>query len=152
MLCLGPTWAHDIVLTDDGGRPLVVLLLKPQWSVEASRDAVELTSPNVRSRIHAIELRSSANLEEGRVFLETMRDTLFQTYQPIAEQPTEVDGVPAIWIRGRGLSRGFDTSLEALIFREPGGQLCLIMLQQDVGYESNVTDLRTMVSLPEPSF
>lgn len=145
---VNPVLAHDVVLMDEDGDALVVLSLLPEWSAVAARDALELTSPNDRTRIHCVELRSSATVEEGKVFLKTMRETLFQTYQENPEQPTEIDGVPAILYSGRGISRGFDTYLEALVFREPGGRVCLVMLQQDVGYESKVTDLKTMVRLP----
>jgi hypothetical protein len=149
VFCLsGSSWAHDIVLEDESGRPLVVLLLKPQWTAVAAREALELTSPDDRTRIHCLELSASADIEEGHVFLKTMRDTMFQTYEATANESTDLDGVPAILLRGRGMSRGFDTYMEALIFREPGGRICLVMLQQDVGYESTVTDLKSVVSLP----
>jgi hypothetical protein len=144
---MGPGSAHEILLKADDGRVLLVLQLKPQWSATAARDAVELASPNGRTRIHCLELRASTDLEEGRVFLQTMRDSLFQTYEPEEDESTELDGTPALLLRGRGMSRGFDTKLEALIFRTIDGNVCLVTLQQDVGYESD-TQLKSFLSLP----
>lgn len=147
LLLPGPGSAHEILLKSDDGQVLLVLQLKPQWSATAARDAVELASPNGRTRVHCLELRASTSLEEGRVFLQTMRDTLFQTYEPEGDENTELDGTPALLLRGRGMSRGFDTKLEALIFRTADGNVCLVTLQQDVGYETD-TQLKSFISLP----
>lgn len=146
-MLLGPGAAHEILLKADDGRVLLILQLKPHWSATAARDAVELTSPNGRTRVHCLELRASTDLQEGRVFLQTMRDSLFQSYEPTADEQTDIGGTPALLLRGRGISRGFDTELEALIFRTVDGNVCLVMMQQDVGYETD-TELRSFISLP----
>lgn len=147
LLMFAQCWAHEFVLEGEAGKPLVAVKVKPQWSVVAARDAFELNSPNDRTRIHCLELRSSTSLEEGRVFLETLRDTLFQSYETTSDEVTDLGGQSALLLRGRGISRGFDTSIEALIFQTSEGHICLVMMQQDVGYEGAL-ELKSLVRVP----
>jgi hypothetical protein len=152
-LCLGlffglSALAHEVVLSDQKGIPLLKVQFNPEWTALASRDGIELSSPDNRNRLYCLEFSSYANLEEGVVFLQTLRDTLFQSYENVSDEVIEFEGMPARLVRGKGVSRGFDTALEALIFRSPKGNICLVMLQQDLGYESNLGPLRDLVRLP----
>lgn len=140
--------AHEVIFSDQHGVRLMKILFKPGWTALASRDELELTSPDGRNRIYCLDFPSYVKLEEGVVFLQTARDALFQSFQNLSDETIDFHGSPARLIRGKGVSRGFDTALEALIFRDPRGNICLVMLNQDIGYEAALPPLPQLVSLP----
>ena len=84
-LCLAAT-AHQVIMTDENGLPLMNVTLLPEWSVLASSDGLELVSGNSRTRLHCLELRSCHNIDEAKVFLRTLRDGLtFLAAIPVME-------------------------------------------------------------------
>jgi hypothetical protein len=139
-------WAHQVTLSNERGQTLLVLTLLPEWTVLASQEGLELTSPNSRTRLHCLELRSCKDVEEGKVFLKTLRDTIYQSYQEVSTEAIEVAGKPVLRLRATGISRGFETAQDALIFRTRDGTFCLVMLQQDVGYEGKA--LLDLLAIP----
>lgn len=146
-LCLSAA-AHQVVLSDDDGHTLLVIRLLPEWTVLASQDGLELASPNSRTRLHCLELKSAKDVEEAKVFLRTLRDTLYQRYDEISSESTELSGQPAMRFRASGISRGLPTEQDAIIFKAKTGTFCLILLQQDVGYEGKLPALTDLVTAP----
>lgn len=147
-LCLAAT-AHQVIMTDENGLPLMNVTLLPEWSVLASSDGLELVSGNSRTRLHCLELRSCHNIDEAKVFLRTLRDSMYQSYQELASESVDLQGRPAFRLRAKGVSRGFETNQEAIVFRTGNGTFCLVMLQQDVGFEGKLPPLTEIITVPE---
>lgn len=147
-LLAAPSWAHEVTLQGDKGEDLVILKLEMDWNVLAGRNGLELSSSNGHTRIHCLELTSYNTLEEATVYLQTVRDTLFQSFEETSQERTDFEGHPALQLAGRGVARGFKTSFEGLLFRTNDEHLCMIMLEQDIGYETKMPALKDMIRLP----
>lgn len=144
----GPVAAHEVTLQGDKGEDLVSLKLELDWNVLAGRNGLELSSGNGHTRIHCAELTSYTTLEEASVYLKTVRDMLFQSFEETSQEQVDFEGHPALKLSGRGVARGFKTSFEGLLFRTNDDHLCMIMLEQDIGYETTMPALRDLLRLP----
>jgi hypothetical protein len=145
-LCLNGL-AHEVIVNGEQGRPLVKLTLLPEWTALASREGLELTSPS--SRLHCLELRSCQSVEEARVFLKTLRDTIYQSYQELSSEPVQLGGLAGVRWRATGYSRGYETTQDAIVLRTQEGTFCMVILSQDVGYEDDILPALTeLVTIP----
>lgn len=143
-----PAKAHEVILQGDKGESLVVLKLDMDWNALAGRNGLELSSGNGHTRIHCTELTSYNTFDEARVYLQTVRDTLFQSFEETSQEQIEFGGQPALRVSGQGIARGFETAFEGLLFRTREGHLCIIMLEQDLGYETRMPALKELIRLP----